>query len=91
MEYFTSMTGMHEFAEFAMADVGTGDSGLNSIVLANNNEMVGGVGGDSSTAVAMTDTDSPGRVAVVSRHRNKPNRRCTFGCCWKPRAGMLEA
>lgn len=34
------MTGMHEFAEFAAADVGTGDSGLNSIVLASNNEMV---------------------------------------------------
>ena len=36
----TSMTGMHEFAEFAAADVGTVDSGLNSIVLASNNEMV---------------------------------------------------
>ncbi|CAM9922761.1 unnamed protein product [Ectocarpus sp. 6 AP-2014] len=39
-EYMTSMTGMHEFAEFAAADIGTVDSGLNSIVLANNNEMV---------------------------------------------------
>ncbi|CAM9725002.1 unnamed protein product, partial [Ectocarpus sp. 8 AP-2014] len=39
-EYMTSMTGMHEFAEFAAADVGTVDSGLNSIVLASNNEMV---------------------------------------------------
>lgn len=39
-EYITSMTGMHEFAEFAATDVGTGDSGLNSIVLASNNEMV---------------------------------------------------
>lgn len=36
----TGMTGMHEFAEFAAADVGTGDSGLNSIVLASNNQMV---------------------------------------------------
>ncbi len=43
-EYITSMTGMHEFAEFAAADVGTGDSGLNSIVLASNNEMVSGMG-----------------------------------------------
>eukprot|EP00903_Cladosiphon_okamuranus_P005811 g5755.t1 len=39
-EYIRGMTGMHEFAEFAAADVGTGDSGLNSIVLASNNEMV---------------------------------------------------
>ncbi|CAM9252656.1 unnamed protein product [Scytosiphon promiscuus] len=39
-EYLTGMTGMHEFAEFAAADVGTGESGLNSIVLASNNEMV---------------------------------------------------
>ncbi|CAN0364091.1 unnamed protein product, partial [Hapterophycus canaliculatus] len=39
-EHITGMTGMHEFAEFAAADVGTGDSGLNSIVLASNNEMV---------------------------------------------------
>ena len=34
------MTGMHEFAEFSAADVGTIDSGLNSIVLASNNQMV---------------------------------------------------
>lgn len=32
--------GFHEFAEFVAADVGTVDSGLNSMVLANNNEMV---------------------------------------------------
>jgi 4-hydroxyphenylpyruvate dioxygenase len=35
-----TMTGMHNFAEFAAEDVGTLDSGLNSIVLASNNEMV---------------------------------------------------
>jgi 4-hydroxyphenylpyruvate dioxygenase len=34
------MTGMHNFAEFAAEDVGTLDSGLNSVVLASNNEMV---------------------------------------------------
>ena len=34
------MTGMHEFAEFSAADVGTVESGLNSIVLASNNQMV---------------------------------------------------
>lgn len=33
-------TGFHPFAEFTTADVGTVDSGLNSIVLASNNEMV---------------------------------------------------
>lgn len=33
-------TGMHEFAEFTAEDVGTVDSGLNSMVLANNSETV---------------------------------------------------
>jgi 4-hydroxyphenylpyruvate dioxygenase len=33
-------TGFHEFAEFVAADVGTVDSGLNSVVLANNDENV---------------------------------------------------
>ena len=32
--------GFHEFAEFTAEDVGTVDSGLNSLVLASNNEMV---------------------------------------------------
>jgi 4-hydroxyphenylpyruvate dioxygenase-like putative hemolysin len=32
--------GFHEFAEFVAEDVGTVDSGLNSMVLANNNELV---------------------------------------------------
>lgn len=31
---------MHEFAEFTAEDVGTVDSGLNSMVLANNSEYV---------------------------------------------------
>ena len=34
------LPGFHEFAEFVAADVGTVDSGLNSMVLANNSEMV---------------------------------------------------
>lgn len=34
------MTGMHEFAEFVSEDVGTVDSGLNSMVVANNDETV---------------------------------------------------
>lgn len=33
-------TGFHEFAEFGAADVGTAESGLNSVVLANNSETV---------------------------------------------------
>jgi 4-hydroxyphenylpyruvate dioxygenase len=33
-------TGFHEFAEFTADDVGTSESGLNSMVLASNNEMV---------------------------------------------------
>ncbi|XVE72338.1 hypothetical protein DITRI_Ditri11bG0031700 [Diplodiscus trichospermus] len=38
--YVKSFTGFHEFAEFTAKDVGTSDSGLNSVVLANNDEMV---------------------------------------------------
>lgn len=38
--YLVSATGFHEFAEFTAEDVGTVDSGLNSIVAASNNEMV---------------------------------------------------
>lgn len=39
-EYVKKITGFHEFAEFTAEDVGTVDSGLNSVVLANNNESV---------------------------------------------------
>jgi len=35
-----AMTGFHEFAEFTAEDVGTVDSGLNSVVLANDAENV---------------------------------------------------
>jgi 4-hydroxyphenylpyruvate dioxygenase len=38
--YIQAFTGFHEFAEFTAEDVGTVDSGLNSVVLANNNENV---------------------------------------------------
>lgn len=40
VDYICSATGFHEFAEFVAEDVGTIDSGLNSMVLASNNEMV---------------------------------------------------
>jgi len=40
MEYVQRVTGFHEFAEFVSEDVGTVDSGLNSVVLASNNERV---------------------------------------------------
>ncbi|CAM6089693.1 unnamed protein product [Calypogeia fissa] len=39
-KYLRQFTGFHEFAEFTADDVGTADSGLNSLVLASNNEMV---------------------------------------------------
>lgn len=39
-EYIVNMTGFHEFAEFVAEDVGTLDSGLNSMVLACNSESV---------------------------------------------------
>eukprot|EP00892_Ulva_mutabilis_P002238 jgi/Ulvmu1/12014/UM083_0027.1 len=39
-DYLMAITGMHEFAEFTAEDVGTIESGLNSMVLANNNEYV---------------------------------------------------
>lgn len=40
VEYLMGFTGFHEFSEFTAEDVGTLDSGLNSMVLASNNEMV---------------------------------------------------
>lgn len=40
VNYLGKMTGFHEFAEFTAEDVGTVDSGLNSVVLANNEEEV---------------------------------------------------
>ena len=40
VDYIMNFTGMHPFAEFTAEDVGTIDSGLNSMVLANNNESV---------------------------------------------------
>lgn len=40
VQYVANFTGFHEFAEFTADDVGTAESGLNSMVLASNNEMV---------------------------------------------------
>jgi len=40
VDHVMGFTGMHEFAEFTSADVGTVDSGLNSMVLANNSEAI---------------------------------------------------
>ena len=39
-EHLEKMLGLHEFAEFVAADIGTLDSGLNSMVMANNDETV---------------------------------------------------
>uniref|UniRef100_A0A7S4BIP0 4-hydroxyphenylpyruvate dioxygenase n=1 Tax=Chrysotila carterae TaxID=13221 RepID=A0A7S4BIP0_CHRCT len=39
-QYLETLSGFHEFAEFTADDVGTVDSGLNSVVLASNNENV---------------------------------------------------
>ncbi|XP_021274681.1 4-hydroxyphenylpyruvate dioxygenase-like isoform X2 [Herrania umbratica] len=40
VSYLKEVTGFHEFAEFTTEDVGTLESGLNSLVLGSNNEMV---------------------------------------------------
>lgn len=40
IDYLITAIGFHEFSEFTAADVGTVDSGLNSMVLANNSEFV---------------------------------------------------
>ncbi|OIT01325.1 PREDICTED: 4-hydroxyphenylpyruvate dioxygenase [Nicotiana attenuata] len=40
VDYIKRFTGFHEFAEFTAEDVGTAESGLNSMVLANNDETV---------------------------------------------------
>ncbi|KAK1604425.1 hypothetical protein QYE76_028098 [Lolium multiflorum] len=39
-EYIAGFTGFHEFVEFTAEDVGTVESGLNVVVLANNTETV---------------------------------------------------
>ncbi|KAK1604428.1 hypothetical protein QYE76_028101 [Lolium multiflorum] len=39
-EYIAGFTGFHEFVEFTAEDVGTAESGLNVVVLANNTETV---------------------------------------------------
>jgi 4-hydroxyphenylpyruvate dioxygenase len=40
LDYIMKFTGFHEFGEFTAEDVGTLDSGLNSMVLANNSEFI---------------------------------------------------
>jgi len=40
VNYIHKALGFHEFAEFTSEDVGTVDSGLNSMVMANNNEYI---------------------------------------------------
>ncbi|KAK7300170.1 hypothetical protein RJT34_11007 [Clitoria ternatea] len=40
VKYLKGFSGFHEFAEFTAEDVGTSESGLNSVVMANNSEMV---------------------------------------------------
>lgn len=40
VDYLMNSVGLHEFSEFTAEDVGTVDSGLNSMVLASNNEFV---------------------------------------------------
>lgn len=40
VDYLMAATGFHEFSEFTAEDVGTLDSGLNSMVLANNSEFI---------------------------------------------------
>lgn len=40
VDYLMAATGFHEFSEFTAEDVGTVDSGLNSMVLASNNEFI---------------------------------------------------
>lgn len=40
VDHIMGYSGLHEFAEFTSEDVGTVDSGLNSMVLANNSETV---------------------------------------------------
>jgi 4-hydroxyphenylpyruvate dioxygenase len=39
-DYLAKVIGFHEFSEFTAEDVGTVDSGLNSMVMASNNEFV---------------------------------------------------
>ncbi|GLU03995.1 hypothetical protein SLE2022_211620 [Rubroshorea leprosula] len=40
VSYLIAFTGFHEFAEFTAEDVGTSESGVNTVALANNDEIV---------------------------------------------------
>lgn len=40
VDYIIKVMGFYEFVEFTAEDIGTIDSGLNSMVLVNNNEYV---------------------------------------------------
>ena len=40
IDYIVNAIGLHEFSEFTAEDIGTVESGLNSMVLANNSEMI---------------------------------------------------
>ena len=40
IDYIINAIGLHEFSEFTAEDIGTVESGLNSMVLANNSEMI---------------------------------------------------
>ena len=58
VDHLAGITGMHEFSEFSSMDVGTINSGLNSIVLANDRETVSheSVKGRSVVRSAVSDT-----------------------------------
>ena len=67
VDYIGGMTGFHEFAEFTAEDVGTVDSGLNSMVRARNSARA------AQFSARNSETPSP------PRHRC--SRRTTSACC----------
>jgi 4-hydroxyphenylpyruvate dioxygenase len=76
--YVERMTGYHEFAEFTAQDVGTVESGLNSVVLANDaetillplNEPVSGTARKSQIQTYLEQNEGPGVQHVALKTRD---------------------
>jgi 4-hydroxyphenylpyruvate dioxygenase len=76
--YIEQMTGYHEFAEFTSQDVGTMESGLNSVVLANDaatillplNEPVTGTVRKSQIQTYLEQNEGPGVQHVALKTRD---------------------
>jgi len=90
VDYIVGFTGFHEFAEFTAADVGTVDSGLNSMVLASNNERVllpinePTSGGKRKSQILTVHATPHARLDPNPSHLNPPFRlAAVLGATWR--------